>query len=282
MVVEQKIELSNMVARLKDSDEQRFDQADEQWFELRLTKKEMEELKTENTAELSGMGARVTASEKEEQKKEVSITKIELQLQKNKVDELERENAALKARVTASEREVEELERENTALKARVTASEREVEELERENAALKARVTASEREVEELERENAALKASDMTASEREVEELERENAALKARVTASEREVEELKTENIARPKMAFFCYSVSEARALELAEVEELETKLNQWAVSANPEHGQDNGEARVYGDIQHSVQCYLEACVCCGNIDRAHRSCSATTA
>lgn len=56
-----------MEARLKDSDEQLFDQADEQRFELRLTKKEMEELKTENTAkaaELSGMGAKVTASEK--------------------------------------------------------------------------------------------------------------------------------------------------------------------------------------------------------------------------
>lgn len=40
-----------------------------------------------------------------EQKKEVSITKIELQFQNNKVDELERENAALKARVTACEKE---------------------------------------------------------------------------------------------------------------------------------------------------------------------------------
>lgn len=40
-----------------------------------------------------------------EQKKEVSITKIELQFQNNKVDELERDNAALKARVTACERD---------------------------------------------------------------------------------------------------------------------------------------------------------------------------------
>lgn len=51
----------------------------------------------------------------EEQKKEVSITKIELQFQNNKVDELERENAALKARVTACEKELEELKAENTA-----------------------------------------------------------------------------------------------------------------------------------------------------------------------
>eukprot|EP00063_Salmo_salar_P096967 XP_014071802.1 PREDICTED: DNA-directed RNA polymerase, mitochondrial-like [Salmo salar] len=63
--------------------------------------------------------------------------------------------------------------------------------------------------------------------------------------------------------------------EAKARELAEVEELERKLNQWAVSASPELVQDNSEARVYGDIQRSVRCYLEACVFCGEIDRAHR-------
>uniref|UniRef100_A0A674DYG5 DNA-directed RNA polymerase n=1 Tax=Salmo trutta TaxID=8032 RepID=A0A674DYG5_SALTR len=63
--------------------------------------------------------------------------------------------------------------------------------------------------------------------------------------------------------------------EAKARELAEVEELERKLNQWAVSASPELVQDNSEARVYGDIQRSVRCYLEACVFCGDIDRAHR-------
>ncbi|XP_055717833.1 DNA-directed RNA polymerase, mitochondrial [Salvelinus fontinalis] len=66
-----------------------------------------------------------------------------------------------------------------------------------------------------------------------------------------------------------------SKAEAKARELAEVEELERKLNQWAVSASPELVQDNSEARVYGDIQRSVRCYLEACVFCGDIDRAHR-------
>jgi DNA-directed RNA polymerase len=64
-------------------------------------------------------------------------------------------------------------------------------------------------------------------------------------------------------------------AEAKARELAEVEELERKLNQWAVSARPELVQDNSEARVYGDVQRSVRCYLEACVFCGDIDRAHR-------
>ncbi|XP_064791178.1 DNA-directed RNA polymerase, mitochondrial-like isoform X2 [Oncorhynchus masou masou] len=64
-------------------------------------------------------------------------------------------------------------------------------------------------------------------------------------------------------------------AEAKARELAEVEELERKLNQWAVSARPELVPDNSEARVYGDVQRSVRCYLEACVFCGDIDRAHR-------
>uniref|UniRef100_A0A4W5PZP8 DNA-directed RNA polymerase n=1 Tax=Hucho hucho TaxID=62062 RepID=A0A4W5PZP8_9TELE len=63
-------------------------------------------------------------------------------------------------------------------------------------------------------------------------------------------------------------------AEAKARELAEVEELERKLSQWAVSASPELVQDNSEARVYGDVQRSVRCYLEACVFCGDIDRAH--------
>ncbi|CAB1325818.1 unnamed protein product [Coregonus sp. 'balchen'] len=59
MVVKQKMELSftktklrDMEARLKDSE----DQAEDQRFELRFTKKEVKELKTENAAELSANG----------------------------------------------------------------------------------------------------------------------------------------------------------------------------------------------------------------------------------
>ncbi|CAB1331494.1 unnamed protein product, partial [Coregonus sp. 'balchen'] len=73
------------------------DQAEEQRFEFRLTKKEVEEMKTENAAqeaELSAMGARVTASEREteEQIKEVSVTKTELH--EREVEELKTNNTA--------------------------------------------------------------------------------------------------------------------------------------------------------------------------------------------
>uniref|UniRef100_A0A8C8BPD5 DNA-directed RNA polymerase n=1 Tax=Oncorhynchus tshawytscha TaxID=74940 RepID=A0A8C8BPD5_ONCTS len=64
-------------------------------------------------------------------------------------------------------------------------------------------------------------------------------------------------------------------TEAKAQELAEVEKLEWKLNQWAMSASPELVQDNSEARMYEGVQLSVHCYLEACVFCGDIDRAQR-------
>nr|XP_023854688.1 uncharacterized protein LOC111972079 isoform X1 [Salvelinus alpinus] len=64
-------------------------------------------------------------------------------------------------------------------------------------------------------------------------------------------------------------------AEAKAQELSEVEKLERKLNQWAMSASPELVQDNSEARMYEGVQLSVHCYLEACVVCGDIDRAQR-------
>uniref|UniRef100_A0A8C7QF58 DNA-directed RNA polymerase n=1 Tax=Oncorhynchus mykiss TaxID=8022 RepID=A0A8C7QF58_ONCMY len=64
-------------------------------------------------------------------------------------------------------------------------------------------------------------------------------------------------------------------TEAKAQELAEVEKLERKLNQWAMSASLELMQDNSEARMYEGVQLSVHCYLEACVFCGDIDRAQR-------
>ena len=48
-------------------------------------------------------------------------------------------------------------------------------------------------------------------------------------------------------------------------ELAEAEEQETKLNQWAVWANSEHVQDYSKASVDGDVQHRMRCYLEVCV-----------------
>ncbi|KAF7655790.1 hypothetical protein LDENG_00050760 [Lucifuga dentata] len=68
-------------------------------------------------------------------------------------------------------------------------------------------------------------------------------------------------------------------AQARAKEMAEVEELEKRLNQqvsqWTTSANPERLQVDSEGSANGDIQLSIRSYLEACVFAGDIDRAHR-------
>ncbi|CAN9500557.1 unnamed protein product [Ophioblennius macclurei] len=68
-------------------------------------------------------------------------------------------------------------------------------------------------------------------------------------------------------------------SQERAKELAEVEELEKRLNQqvshWASSRNQEHLQEGDQAVASGDIQLSIASYLEACVFVGDIERAQR-------
>ncbi|KAM3619449.1 uncharacterized protein V6R79_008325 [Siganus canaliculatus] len=68
-------------------------------------------------------------------------------------------------------------------------------------------------------------------------------------------------------------------AEARARELAEVEELEKRLNeqvsQWTSSSVPDSPQEAGAGTACGDIQLSIKSYLEACVFAGDIDRAHR-------
>ncbi|KAL1023028.1 hypothetical protein UPYG_G00035560 [Umbra pygmaea] len=62
--------------------------------------------------------------------------------------------------------------------------------------------------------------------------------------------------------------------EASAREQAAVDDIERRLRDWAASASLEHVKDNREARVYDDVQRRVQCYLEACVFIGDVDRAH--------
>ncbi|XP_071775604.1 collagen alpha-1(X) chain-like [Centroberyx gerrardi] len=98
-----------------------------------------------------------------EQKVELTVTKTELQCQKDKVADLQRENAALASRVTTSEKEVEKQKMEVTGLKEELSVTKTELqlqtnkmEKMETENAALQARLSASEKEVEELKRENA------------------------------------------------------------------------------------------------------------------------------
>lgn len=66
----------------------------------------------------------------------------------------------------------------------------------------------------------------------------------------------------------------------RAKELAEVEELEKRLNQqvshWAtLSSSSELLQDGGAGGVSLDLQHSICSYLEACIFVGEVERAQR-------
>lgn len=64
-----------------------------------------------------------------------------------------------------------------------------------------------------------------------------------------------------------------------ARELAEVEELEKRLNergrQWPSSVDPERPLEEGDGNDFGDIHLSIRAYLEACVFAGAVDRAHR-------
>ncbi|XP_023141143.2 DNA-directed RNA polymerase, mitochondrial [Amphiprion ocellaris] len=64
----------------------------------------------------------------------------------------------------------------------------------------------------------------------------------------------------------------------RADELAQVEELERRLNQqvsqWTASSSPEHLQEARDETACGDMNQSIRSYLEACVFVGDIDRAH--------
>ncbi|XP_038572158.1 DNA-directed RNA polymerase, mitochondrial isoform X1 [Micropterus salmoides] len=67
-------------------------------------------------------------------------------------------------------------------------------------------------------------------------------------------------------------------AQVRAKELAEVEELERRLNQqvsqWTSSSNPGCLHEDSEGTACADIQLSIRSYLEACVFAGEIQRAH--------
>lgn len=63
-----------------------------------------------------------------------------------------------------------------------------------------------------------------------------------------------------------------------AEELAEVEELEKRLNQqvshWTLSSKPERMQEGSVGNACQDISLSICSYLEACIFAGDIERAH--------
>ncbi|KAM4629230.1 DNA-directed RNA polymerase, mitochondrial [Polymixia lowei] len=70
-----------------------------------------------------------------------------------------------------------------------------------------------------------------------------------------------------------------SDAQARAKDLAEVEELERKLKQqvseWTSTADPERLLENIDRNVCGDVQLGIRSFLEACVFAGDIERANR-------
>ncbi|XP_078028637.1 uncharacterized protein LOC144464688 isoform X1 [Epinephelus lanceolatus] len=129
MVVELKVELRNMEARVKDSESQVNDLK----AELMVTKVHVELLQREN----SDLQTRLSSSESE------------LLLSKSRIDQLERENAvqatdliSLGTRLTATESKTSDLEKVNADLQTRLSSSESElllsksrIDQLERENA---------------------------------------------------------------------------------------------------------------------------------------------------
>uniref|UniRef100_A0A8C4H6D6 C1q domain-containing protein n=1 Tax=Dicentrarchus labrax TaxID=13489 RepID=A0A8C4H6D6_DICLA len=157
MVVELKVELRNMEARVKDSESQ----LNELKTELMVTKVQMELLQRENSVQatqLISLGTRLTATE-------------------SKTSDLEKQNAALQTRLSTSESEllvtksrIDQLERESEvqatqliSLETRLTATESKTSDLEKQNADLQTRLSTSESEllvtksrIDQLERENA------------------------------------------------------------------------------------------------------------------------------
>lgn len=71
-----------------------------------------------------------------------------------------------------------------------------------------------------------------------------------------------------------------AVTDARAKEMAEVEELERRLNlqvnKWTSSTNPDRLLELGQGNISSDAQLSLRSYLEACVFIGDFERAHRT------
>ncbi|XP_051258523.1 uncharacterized protein MCAP_0864-like isoform X5 [Dicentrarchus labrax] len=156
MVVELKVELRNMEARVKDSESQ----VNELKTELILTKVQVELLQRENSVQatqLISLETRLTATE-------------------SKTSDLEKQNADLQTRLSTSESEllvsksrIDQLERENgvqatqlISLETRLTAPESKTSDLEKQNADLQTRLRTSESEllvsksrIDQLEREN-------------------------------------------------------------------------------------------------------------------------------
>ncbi|XP_039638143.1 multimerin-2-like [Perca fluviatilis] len=138
MVVEQKVELRNMEARLRETEIQ----ADDQKLDLLLTKTSLEELKRDHTTTKE----RLRASEKQVEE----LKKVNMEL---RVD-LENQAAQLlsiEARVTVGDSELQLLTRRMDDLQAQNTAQEVEL-------VSLMDRMNTTESRVDSLIKENAKV----------------------------------------------------------------------------------------------------------------------------
>ncbi|XP_051258520.1 major antigen-like isoform X2 [Dicentrarchus labrax] len=193
MVVELKVELRNMEARVKDSESQ----VNELKTELILTKVQVELLQREN----SDLQTRLSTSESE------------LLVSKSRIDQLERENGvqatqliSLETRLTAPESKTSDLEKQNADLQTRLSTSESEllvsksrIDQLERENGVQATQLISLE---------------TRLTATESKTSDLEKQNADLQTRLRTSESEllvsksrIDQLERENEEKPKVAFY---------------------------------------------------------------------------
>ncbi|XP_067338994.1 uncharacterized protein [Channa argus] len=159
MVVEQKVEMRHMEARLKETEMQ----ADEQKVDLILTKTTLEELKKDSTV----IKERLKNSEKqgEDLKRENTDQKAQIEILRSRLDATERKMEELKvdlknqavkllstmARVAASENELQLLQPRIDNMEAQSTVQEVEV-------SALKERMNTTESAVDFLMKENSKV----------------------------------------------------------------------------------------------------------------------------
>ncbi|XP_028461807.1 tropomyosin alpha-1 chain-like [Perca flavescens] len=169
MVVEQKVELRNMEARLRETEMQ----ADDQKLDLLLTKTSLEELKRDHTT----TEERLRASQKQvEELKKVNMEQSE-------------ELSDLRARLDASDKRVEEIKKVNVELRG-------DLENQAAQLLSIEARVTVGDRELQLLTRRMDDLQAQN-TAQEVEL-------ASVMDRMNTTESSVDSLIKENA---KVAFY---------------------------------------------------------------------------
>ncbi|XP_029979796.1 girdin-like [Sphaeramia orbicularis] len=194
--VQPEINENNISPDIWDELKELRDMVIKQEVDLSYSKRKIESLEQETTAQTAAMltlQTRMTATEN------VNAAQAgELLTLLTRLTATESKNSVLEARLSTSETEVEQLKTENAAQAAELLTLQTRLENVESENTVLEIRLNSSDTKVEELKRENADLVVR-ITASENSI-------TALETRSRYSETQIEELKRENADRPKVAF----------------------------------------------------------------------------